>query len=144
MLKSMAKLNLKIATPEKEILNETGIDSITLPTTAGEITILPEHIPLISGLSSGEITYKKDNQKFYLAVTQGFLRLDKEGNLLLLADYAVRSEDVVVEEAEAAKKRAETVMKERSSEEDMVLAEAELRKALLDIKISQRKRNIKI
>lgn len=144
MLKSMAKLNLKIATPEKEILNETGIDSITLPTTAGEITILPEHIPLISGLSSGEITYKKDNQKFYLAVTQGFLRLDKEGNLLLLADYAVRSEDVVVEEAEAAKKRAETVMKERPSEEDMVLAEAELRKALLDIKISQRKRNIKI
>jgi F-type H+-transporting ATPase subunit epsilon len=140
----MAKLNLKIATPEKEILNETGIDSITLPTTAGEITILPEHIPLISGLSSGEITYKKDNQKFYLAVTQGFLRLDKEGNLLLLADYAVRSEDVVVEEAEAAKKRAETVMKERPSEEDMVLAEAELRKALLDIKISQRKRNIKI
>jgi len=140
----MAKLNLRIATPEKEILNETGIDSITLPTTNGEITILPSHIPLISGLSTGEIMYKKDSQKFYLAVTQGFLRLDKEGNLLLLADYAVRSEDVVVEEAEAAKKRAETVMKEKPSEEDMVLAEAELRKALLDIILSQRKRSPKI
>jgi F-type H+-transporting ATPase subunit epsilon len=140
----MTKLSLKIATPEKEIVNETGIDSITLPTTNGEITILPNHIPLISGLSTGEIMYKKDDQKFYLAVTQGFLRLDKEGNLLLLADYAVRSEDVVIEEAEKAKKRAETVMKEKPSEEDMVLAEAELKKALLDIKLSQRKRSQKI
>lgn len=45
------QLQLKIVTPEKLILEEM-VDSVTIPTTEGEVTILPDHIPLIAGLSS--------------------------------------------------------------------------------------------
>ena len=44
------KLQLKIVTPEKLILEEL-VDSVTIPTTEGEITILPDHIPLIASIT---------------------------------------------------------------------------------------------
>ena len=46
------QLKLKIVTPEKLIL-EDMIDQVTIPTTEGELTILPDHITLIAGISSG-------------------------------------------------------------------------------------------
>ena len=48
------QLKLKIVTPERLILEEM-VDQVTLPTTLGEITVLPEHIPLIAGLASGDV-----------------------------------------------------------------------------------------
>ena len=47
------QLKLKIVTPERLVLEEM-VDQVSLPTTLGEITILPDHIPLITGLASGK------------------------------------------------------------------------------------------
>ena len=44
------KLQLKIVTPEKLILDEE-VESVSVPTTEGEITVLADHIPLIASLS---------------------------------------------------------------------------------------------
>ena len=56
------KLQLKIVTPEKLILEEE-VESVTVPTTEGEITILADHIPLVAGLASGDIVARKDGEE---------------------------------------------------------------------------------
>ena len=54
------ELKLKIITPEKTVLEEM-VDQVTLPTTEGEITILPGHIALVSALKAGDLVAKKND-----------------------------------------------------------------------------------
>ena len=53
----MSKLNLKITTAESEVFSGE-VESITLPASEGEITILPSHVKIISSISSGELRLK--------------------------------------------------------------------------------------
>jgi F-type H+-transporting ATPase subunit epsilon len=140
----MATLSLKIATPEKLVFEDKELDSVTMPTSMGEITILPGHIPLVVKVAPGEVIVRKKGTEHVMVTMQGFMHLDKEGNIVILSDYAIRSEDVVLAKVEEAKKKAEAAMKEKTSEKDFVVAEAELRKTLLELKIAQKRRGINV
>ncbi|OGM21428.1 ATP synthase F1 subunit epsilon [Candidatus Woesebacteria bacterium RIFCSPLOWO2_01_FULL_37_19] len=139
----MSKLAISIVTPEKIIYEEQGIDSISLPTTQGEITILPKHIPLIAKVTPGEIVIRKDSKETSLVTTQGFLKLDSDGSASILADYAIRSEEVEIAKVLEAKKKAEESMKAKRTEKEFAIAEADLRRTLIELKVAQ-KRRIKI
>lgn len=106
------KINFKIATPERVVFKDE-VDSITLPTTMGEITILPNHIPLISVLKTGEITVKKGNEEYSMAVAGGFVEVLSE-KVVVLADRAERSEEIDVARAEAAMERARKLREEKN------------------------------
>jgi len=134
-------ISIKIVSPEKLVFQEDGFESVTVPTENGEITILPGHIPLVSVISPGEIIARKGNKEISLVTTKGFMRLEKNGELFVLSDYAVRSEDIEVAKVEAAKKKAEEMMKEKKSEKDFIIAEAELRKTILELKVARRKKS---
>jgi len=140
----MAQLSLKIATPEKLVYEDTELESVTMPTSLGEITILPGHIPLVTKIAPGEVIAKKKGAESILATMQGFMHLDESGNIVILSDYAIRSEDVELAKVEEAKKKAEQAMKDKSSEKDFVIAEAELRKTLLELKIAQKRKGVNI
>lgn len=71
------QLKLKIVTPEKLILEEL-VDSVTIPTTEGEITILPDHVPLVATIASGEIVAIKDGEHIPMEVVGGFVETKKE------------------------------------------------------------------
>lgn len=72
-------LNVKIATPSEKIF-EGELERITIKTTDGVITILPNHIPFISTIENGYIKY--DGQE--LIMTKGAIVLDASGNLEVL------------------------------------------------------------
>jgi F-type H+-transporting ATPase subunit epsilon len=137
----MKLLSLKIVSPEKLVFEDNEFESITLPTEAGEITVLPGHIPLVAAIAPGEIVARKKGKEMSLITTKGFLKLDDEGNIFILSDYAVRSEDIEIAKVEEARKKAERDMKDRKSEKDFVIAEAELKKTLLELKVIQRRRS---
>jgi F-type H+-transporting ATPase subunit epsilon len=137
----MNLLTLKIVSPEKLVFQENDFDSITLPTENGEITILPGHIPLVAKIIPGEIVAKRRGKEVSLVTTDGFLKLNSHGEVFILADYAIRSEDVEITKVQEAKKRAEEMMKEKGSEKDFVIAEAELRKTLLELKVVQKRKS---
>ena len=139
----MSKLAISIVTPEKIIYEEQGIDSISLPTTQGEITILPKHIPLIAKVTPGEIVIRKYSKETSLVTTQGFLKLDSDGSASILADYAIRSEEVEIAKVLEAKKKAEESMKAKRTEKEFAIAEADLRRTLIELKVAQ-KRRIKV
>lgn len=134
-------MNLKIITPEK-VTFEGEIDELIVPTVQGEIAVLPHHIDLLTQLSEGELTIKIKGKEQHIAVTGGFLQVDKD-NLTLLSDFAVRSEEINAQKALEAQKRAEEVLKNKKediSERDFALAQSEMRRAILQLKVARRRR----
>jgi F-type H+-transporting ATPase subunit epsilon len=98
-------IKLKIATQER-LVEERDIVKITIPTTSGVITILPDHVPLISTLNPGilEVTME-GNKNEELVVSGGFLEFH-DNELTVLADTAERAHELDLERAEEARKRA--------------------------------------
>ncbi|MDP3988297.1 MAG: ATP synthase F1 subunit epsilon [Candidatus Levybacteria bacterium] len=132
------KLNLEIITPEKVIYKDE-VNEVICPTTKGQIAVLPGHVGLVGQIAAGELIVKKEGKQYFMAITGGFLEVSSN-NISILADYAIRSEDIEVAKVEEARKRAERVMQEKVSEEDFAIAQGELRKSLLQLKIVQRRR----
>lgn len=134
-------LSLKIVTPTKIVFEDAEIESASFPTSEGEITILTGHIPIVTKIIPGEITIRKKGKEHSLITTEGFLKLESNNEILLLADYAVRSDEIEIAKVQEAKKKAEQAMKEKLSQKDFAIAEAELRRTLLELKVSQRRKN---
>jgi F-type H+-transporting ATPase subunit epsilon len=134
------KTNLKIITPEK-IAYQGEVDQITLPTTAGEITILANHIPLISAVKHGELIAKNNNEKISMAVWGGFVEV-KKNNIIIMTDIAERVEEIDEKKAEEARKKAEELLKEKDRMSDVAFADATaiLEKSLARLKVVKRRK----
>lgn len=126
-------LVLEIITPEKIVFKDE-ISEVIVPTVNGEIAVLPNHIGLITQVIPGELIIKKNNKHQSIAITEGFLEVSNN-HISILANYAVSADDINVAKAEEAKKRAEHLMQERQSDKDFRISEAELRKAILELKV---------
>lgn len=102
-------LTLEIVTPEAAVYRDT-IDAVTIPTAAGEIGVLPGHIPLLTVVSSGELRVRKGGQTTALVVAGGFAQVSGD-TVAILAEYAINLEKIDEPAAEAAMKRAEDLLK---------------------------------
>lgn len=129
-------LTLEIITPEKVVFKDE-VDEVIVPTINGEIAILPNHVGLLTQVTPGELIIKKGQTIRHFAITDGFLEV---GNNLIriLANYAIRAEDIEQAKSQEAQKRAERLMKEKTTERDFRIAEGELRKAMLELKIANK------
>ena len=135
-------MHFKIATPERVML-ETEVDSVSLPTTLGEITILPQHIPLVANLVSGEIKYKYQGKESFFAVSGGVIEV-KFGEVVVLADTAEFGHEIDIKRAEAARDRAKQLMVESSVDQGAFMdAAAEFGKNLARIKVAHKHRTHK-
>jgi F-type H+-transporting ATPase subunit epsilon len=135
------KLVLEIITPTKVVLSEE-VDELTVPTVDGEISILPNHVNLLTKLMPGEMVIRNGSKSDLFAVTGGFLEI-LDNHVNLLADYAIRADDIEIAKIEEAKERAQKAMKEKLNEEDFRVANAELAKSLLQLKVA-RKRKVRV
>jgi F-type H+-transporting ATPase subunit epsilon len=142
------KINLKIITPEKLVLEEV-VDQVSMPTLEGEITVLPEHIPIIAGLKSGDIVAMTGGEYVPFAVSGGFVEV-KTGNdgnteVAVLADFAEHVADLTDEAIENAKAKSEQLRKqmEDKSHVDFEHFEAELERSLTRVKIADKWRTKK-
>lgn len=133
------KLTLDIVTQETRLLT-AQTSQITVDTAAGEITILPGHIPLVTRLTEGLLRYldEKGNEEV-VAIFGGFLELDDDNNCSVLADSAVRADDIDLAKVKKAEQEAQEKLKDKGSDRDYALAEAALRQAALELKAAERK-----
>jgi len=137
------QLKLKIVTPEKLILEEM-VEQVSLPTTEGEITILPDHIPLIAGLASGDVVAIANSESVPMAVTGGFVEIKKnekgETEVAVLADFAEHVKEISDAAIEKAQARAEELKKLMENKEhiDFEHFEAELERSLNRVKIADK------
>jgi F-type H+-transporting ATPase subunit epsilon len=137
-------MQLELITPEKVVLRDE-VDELSVYTPQGQITILPHHANLITKVIPGEMIVKTQGKEYFLAVTGGFLEV-ANNKITILADYAVRSEDIEVEKALKAQEKAREILKKKQegiSERDFALAEADLRKSILELHVANKRRRQK-
>ena len=129
------KLKLEMVTPYKRVLSE-DVDEITAPGFIGELGILPDHTPLLTTLKVGELSYKKGNEVFHIAVNWGYLEVEKE-TVTVLVDTAERADEIDLARANAALGRAEEALKVLSQEDKKhMIMEAALQRALIRIQVA--------
>ncbi|MFZ2154062.1 MAG: ATP synthase F1 subunit epsilon [Candidatus Moraniibacteriota bacterium] len=134
------RIKLKIITPER-VVYEDEIFQITLPTQAGEVTILPNHRSYIASLKPGEISMRKESaaEEINLAVAGGFVEFH-DNSLVILADEAQMADEINIEEVEKAKKRAEDIKNKVILVDEMEYARvaAALEMELAKLKVARR------
>ena len=120
---------------------ETEVDSLTLPTELGEITILPNHIPLVANLAPGEIRYKAGSKQDFFAVSGGVIEVRKNHEVVVLADSAEFGHEIDVARAEQARERARKTMSESYKDEKSFAGAAiGLEKHLARLKVARKHR----
>ncbi len=115
------------------------VDQVNVPTKDGRVGILPRHAPLLTILDIGELDIIKGDVRTPFAVTGGFMEV-LPNRVTILADAAERADEIDEARAEEARRRAEEQIAQRRSDQDMALAEAELRRAIIRLKVAQLKR----
>ena len=116
-------IQFTIATPERVVYKDE-IDSISLPTPMGEITVLQNHIPLVSLVSPGAITLRKNNAESYISVSGGFVNVKEHSNVTLLADTAEKAEELTLEAVEKAREAARLALTQVRVADDATFARA--------------------
>ncbi len=125
----MSKIHFEITTPERTAFKDE-IDSLTVQTQDGEITILPNHIPLVAPLATGELIARKDKNIIPLHVGGGFVEVKPTLNtehvtrVIILADEAERVEEIDVKSVEEAHQRAKKAMEDYKNADEVKFADA--------------------
>lgn len=132
-------LNFKIVTPDGVIYHD-DVEQVTVPTTSGEITILPKHIPLVSVLKAGGLVVQKEGRRLGLSVSGGIIEMRPDDKLIIMADTAERAEHIDISRAEEARKRAEELLKQKENVADVDFAriQANLERELARIKVAKK------
>jgi len=144
----LKKIKLKVVTPERLILEEF-VDQVSLPTTGGELTILPNHIPIIIRLKVGDIVAVIDGEYAPMAVAGGFLEVkngvDGMTEVVVLADFAEHVGELSDEKVDQAKARALELKKQMDNKEVVNFEhfESELERSLTRVKIADKWRTRK-
>ena len=134
----MATMKVELVTPERIIFSDE-VDAVIAPGVGGQLGILPHHIPLVSTLEPGELVIRKDDENVYVAVSGGFLIVQRNG-VIILADSAEKTEEIDLTGAEESISSAQQDVKRHSYDTDRVKAEAELHRALARLKVARRRR----
>ncbi len=141
----MSRIHFEITTPEKTVLKDE-IDSLTVQTKDGEITILPGHIPLVAALANGELVVRKAGESVPMAIGGGFVEVkaplsgEYATRVIMLADAAERIEEIDIKLAEEARERAQKAMEDYRNTDDIKFADATaaFERALSRIKVARK------
>lgn len=137
----MATLHLKLVTPERVIFEEE-FESITLETESGQITILPDHAPLVTTLPPGEFVVRKGKDENIAHISGGFATISEGNNVVVLADGADHLDEIDEEEEEKAVERARKVLEEEQmSSEEVAETEAAILRGLSKLNVVRRRRS---
>ena len=130
------QIDLQIVTPERLIVQEQ-VDEVEIPGSEGYFGVLPGHTPLLASLAVGELWYRKGQEKTYLSIAFGFAEVLPD-RVTILARLAERAEDIDVQRAEAAQKRAQERISGPRSDMDYERARIALMKSITRLQVSSR------
>ncbi len=135
----MPLFRFSISTPERK-LYAGDIESVSLPTVMGEITVLAHHETLMAQLVPGELRFRQQDEEHVLAIGGGFVEVQKR-QVVVLADTAERLDEIDEQRAFEARKRAEAAMAEqRAGDEEYAETAALLERNLARLKIVRKHR----
>ncbi len=132
-------MHVQLITPEG-IAYKGDSDSVTIPTVAGEITVLPGHIPLIGVLAPGSLIIRSGLDEKGFAIARGVVDIGPK-HIRILSDIADTVEVLDEAEVERARERALKLLSEKRSDvEAFAEAQAVLEKEVARLKTVRRRR----
>ncbi len=140
----MQTIAFELTTPERNV-EKREISSVTIPTSEGEITVLPGHVPLVANLKPGMLTVFFGREEEYLAVAGGYVEVQPGNKVIVLADTAERADELDLQQAEEARERARKLLTEKRHMDDVSSASAvaTLERELARAKVARKHRERK-
>lgn len=132
-----SKLTLRIISQEKKLLEEV-VDKVSLPSTEGEITILPHHAALLSQVETGSLRFTQNGQEQDVVIAKGFVDVNPSGVVTVLVDSAIYARDISMEKVQKAIEEAQETMARSEDQRELMMAEASLKLAMLELKVAQK------
>jgi F-type H+-transporting ATPase subunit epsilon len=134
-------LKLKVVTPDKVIVDEV-VDSVSIPTTSGMVTVLNKHIPIVSIIKSGELTVRKGGTGLGYAVYKGLVnvRPHRKGltEVVILLERGESVEELDHDRAEEALARAKAMKEEREDDVDFGAFEGLIEKEVNRVRVAMK------
>jgi F-type H+-transporting ATPase subunit epsilon len=129
-------LDLQIVMPDRLVIHEQ-VDEVQIPGSGGYFGVLPGHTPLLASLAVGELWYRKGSEKTYVSIAFGFAEVLPD-RVTILAKLSEKADEIDVDRAEEAKKRAEDRLNRPKSDVDYERARIALMKSLVRLQVSSR------
>jgi F-type H+-transporting ATPase subunit epsilon len=132
-------MQVDIVSAEEEIFSGDA-SLLVVSAEMGDVGIAPGHAPFISKIKPGEITLRVETDEQHFYVSGGMLEVQPH-IVTVLADTAIRADDLDEAEAQQAKERAEEMLKEKQGTPDYAAAAAELAEASARLMVLKKMRN---
>ena len=133
-------IHIELVTQEAKIFDEPEADIVIVPAVEGEMGVLPNHAPVLTTLSFGELVVRKGEAEERFAIYGGVVDV-RPDKVVVLADVAESSYALDLEKAQEARERARMILEEGPPGTDNRHAELELRRANLAVRLSQKVRS---
>jgi F-type H+-transporting ATPase subunit epsilon len=133
-------LTLSVVTQEREVLRRDDIQRLIVPTSEGQITVLPSHAALMAGLAIGEMVAVAAGEELAFAIHGGFIQVAAD-EVTVLADAAEHLDEIDEERAEEARQRAAERLADGGAGTesfDLLRAQLSLQRALLRLRVRRR------
>ncbi|MCV9885829.1 F0F1 ATP synthase subunit epsilon [Metabacillus halosaccharovorans] len=124
----MKTVLVNVVTPDGPVY-DADVEMVSVKAQSGELGILPGHIPMVAPLQIGAVRLKKGSSTELVAVTGGFIEV-RPDKVTILAQAAETAETIDVNRAQAAKKRAEERLNQKTEDIDFKRAELALKRAI--------------
>lgn len=132
------KILLEVVTPEHLLLSQE-VDYVSAPGSEGDFGVLPGHCYFLTTLRIGELHYRIGERIDYMSILWGFAEVTPH-KVTILAEIAEKAEDIDVERAEAAVRRAQERLERGGLPSELKEAQISLEKARLRKKLAERHR----
>ena len=130
----MAKMQVDVVSTEQLIFSGEA-EFLVAPAQEGEIGVYPRHVPLLTRIKPGllRLTVPGTKEELLVAVSGGMMEV-QPNHITVLADTAIRGEDLDEARAAEAKRTAEDALKHAASDHDTAKAQAALASAIAQLK----------
>jgi len=135
----MNTIRLKVITPRKIVIDKQ-VNSVTVPSADGEITILPHHVHLFSLLIEGIVKIKKDDNEDALAIGGGYLETNGE-TVTVLVSRAYGQDEIDRDLTDKAVEQAKQILSQSKDDNEKAEAMSILRRSVIDSKLLKRRRS---
>ena len=129
-------LTLELVTPDRSVGRES-VDELRIPGTEGYLGVLPGHTPLLTSLQVGELWFRQGGDTSYVSVAFGFAEVLPD-RVTILAQIAERAEDIDIERAQEAERRARDRLAKSATDIDFDRARISLMKSLIRLQVASK------
>ncbi len=121
---------LSVLTPNGVVVKNLECSDLIIPTVRGEINVLPDHTHILTELSTGVMSVKTSGEKRHFHVTHGLCKVLKD-EVSILAITSEKAEDIDLDRAKMAQKKAQEMLagKESLSDEQLLKYQRKLSRA---------------